>query len=60
MGRRLAVWITARALRKGIPDEVVQEIAARRFAHRDAEWRAALLNTARARNRDRLLRKISA
>ena len=56
MIRRLIVRIVARGLRGGICDEHMQELVARRFPHRDAEWRAAVLNAARNRNRDRLLR----
>ena len=56
MGRWLVVRIVARGLRGGICDERMQELMARRFPHRDAEWRAAVLNAARIRNRDRLLR----
>lgn len=58
--RGWAVRFGAWALRRGVTMYQMEQAVGRSFAHRDAEWRAALVEDMRLRNRTRTMQEISA
>jgi hypothetical protein len=60
MGRRIAVWATARGMRKGFTFDEADRALRRAFRRRDDAWRLDVIADARARNAARLARKLHA